>query len=105
MPGSTTYSSSLANQFAWNANSSNVQTVITRASYSSSREVEIGGTALGDLNGDGYTDYLMTFEGHAEICYSNGTNGFDCRLMEDLTPSNWSQPPWVTPQGQKPHTN
>lgn|GEM_PF-1250455 len=52
---------------------------------------EIGGTSLGDLNGDGLSDYLLTFEGHAEICYSNGIDGFDCRVIEDDT-GNWTPP-------------
>ncbi|MDR3483170.1 MAG: Ig-like domain repeat protein [Burkholderiaceae bacterium] len=86
---SPTYTNA-TNQFVWST--TNVNQVISRYFVRESHGVEAGGTPVGDLNGDGYDDYLMTFEGHAEICYSNGIDGFLCRLMEDLTPANWQVP-------------
>jgi RHS repeat-associated protein len=91
------YTASASNQFAWSA--SNVPQVISRFYVRKSRLVEFGGTPLADINGDGYTDYLFTFEGHAEICYSNGIDGFDCRLMEEGTPSNWGASAPYVPTG------
>ncbi len=84
------------NQFVWSNSAvptaGNVTLPIERYLVRESRGTEIGGTSLGDLNGDGYTDYLMTFEGHSEVCYSNGIDGFNCVLMEELTPTTWTPP-------------
>jgi hypothetical protein len=93
--GTGNYLPGATNQFIWSNGSVPVNTVISRYMVRESKGTEPGGTSLGDLNGDGYTDYLMTFEGHAEICYSLGADGFDCRLMEDLTSTIW-QPPTIS---------
>ena len=100
----STYAPGATNQFTWSNNSSiPANTVIQRFMARASKVTEMGGTSLGDLNGDGYTDYLLTFEGHAEICYSLGADGFDCRVMEELTPTSpvlWRPPTVTLPQAQ-----
>lgn len=78
------------NKLVWNVNANMVNQVVQRFFIRESRGTELTGSSLGDLNGDGDTDYLFTFEGHSEICYSTGSGGYDCRLMEDMTPNSYS---------------
>jgi len=86
------YTQAATNQLVWSSNSGSVQQVFKRYLERESRGTELTGTSLGDINGDGNTDYLFTFEGHDEICYSMGATGFDCRLIDDQTPAAYSAP-------------